>query len=52
MTTYELLLGHCRVVRWTGVRGLDACVRYADAHRDVTVLAWRTPRVQLRVGWW
>jgi hypothetical protein len=49
--TYELLLGDRTVVSWQGRDGVDAAVRYADAHPGVTVLAWREPRVQLRAGY-
>jgi hypothetical protein len=48
---FELLLGSGQVVRWAGRDGVDACSRYADAHRDATVLAWREPRAQIRIGW-
>jgi hypothetical protein len=48
--TYELKLGSGAVVRWPGTSGENAAERYADAHRDATVIAWRTPRVQLLVG--
>ncbi len=47
---YELKLGDGRVVSWEGATGEAAAVRYADAHRDVTVVAWRAPRVQIVVG--
>ncbi len=48
---YELLLADNRVVTWQGSDGVDAAVRYVDAHQDATVVAWREPRVQLRVGY-
>ena len=51
MNTYELKLTDGRVVRWKGKDGLDACIRYADAHPGCfAVIAWREPRVKLNVG--
>lgn len=51
MTRYELLLADNSVVTWTGRDGVDAATRYVDAHREAgAVVAWREPRVQLRVG--
>jgi len=38
-----------KVWRMSGRDGLHACERVADLHQ-VTVTAWRTPRVQLNVG--
>jgi hypothetical protein len=49
MQVYELKLADGKVVTWTGTDGVDAAVRCADA-KQVTVIAWRTPRVQLNVG--
>ena len=43
-STYELLLADGRRVTWDGADGIDACRRYADAHRGAVVLAWRRPR--------
>jgi hypothetical protein len=51
MTAYELKLADGSVVTWTGRDGTDAAVRYVDAHREASVIAWREPRVQLRVGY-
>jgi hypothetical protein len=47
---YELKLSNGKVVTWPGYGGIDACGRYADAHRDVSVIAWRIPPVYLTVG--
>jgi hypothetical protein len=49
MQSYELKLADGKVVTWQGKDGQDAAVRASDA-LQVTVVAWRTPRVQLRVG--
>ena len=52
MTAYELKLADGSVVTWAGKDGVDAAVRYVDAHREAAaVIAWREPRVQLRVGY-
>ena len=51
MTRYELKLADGSVVTWAGKDGVDAAVRYVDAHLEATVMAWREPRVQLRVGY-
>lgn len=48
--TYELKLASGEVARWEGTSGVNAAERYADAHRDAVVIAWREPRVQLNVG--
>jgi len=47
-TRYELKLSDGQVVTWTGADGEDASRRYVDAHREATVIAWRTPRVDVR----
>lgn len=47
---YELKLSDNRVITWQGSDGIDAATRCADA-LQVTVVAWRTPRVQLNVGY-
>lgn len=47
--TYEL--ADNTVVTWNGRDGIDAATRYVDVHREATVIAWREPRVQLRVGY-
>ena len=48
---FELMLASNKVVRWQGADGEDAARRYADAHRDATVIAWREDRTpQIRVG--
>ena len=41
---YELLLADNSVVTWQGSAGENAAERYADAHRDATVIAWRHAR--------
>ena len=46
---YELKLANGKVVTWVGQDGPDAAFRYADCHHDTTVVAWRTPRYQVRV---
>lgn len=51
MAVYELKLADGRVVTWQGRDGVDAAIRYAGAHRGVSVVAWREPRVQFRVGY-
>lgn len=51
MATYELKLADGSVVTWNGKDGTDAAARYADAHRETAVIAWREPRVQLRIGY-
>jgi hypothetical protein len=38
---YELKLSNGKVVTWDGTDGLNACIRYADCFKDVTVIAWR-----------
>jgi hypothetical protein len=42
---FDLLTDKKRVVQWTGRDGEDAARRYVDGHRDVTIVAWRLPRV-------
>ena len=49
MTKYELLTADNRVIEWPGKDGEDAARRCADCKR-VTIVAWRKPRMQLRVG--
>lgn len=51
MTVYELKLADGRVVTWQGKDGVNAAVRYVDAHWDAVVVAWREPRVKLLVGY-
>ena len=51
MTAYELKLADGSVVTWNGSDGIDAATRYVDVHREATVIAWREPRVQLRIGY-
>lgn len=41
---FELKLASGKVVEWQGKDGADAAQRYADAHRGVTVTAWRDVR--------
>lgn len=48
MTKYELLTADNRVIEWPGENGEDAARRCADCKR-VTIVAWREPRVQLRI---
>jgi len=48
---FELKLADGSIVTWTGSDGANAATRYVDCHRDATVVAWREPRVQLRVGY-
>jgi hypothetical protein len=43
-TDYELKLGSGKVVTWAGSSGENAALRYADAHRGETVVAWRDIR--------
>ena len=50
MQTYQLLTADNVVIDWQGKDGVDASKRCADA-RQVTIIAWREPRVQLRVGY-
>lgn len=38
---FELMLGNGKVVTWQGTSGEDAAARYVDAHRDMSVIAWR-----------
>lgn len=48
---YELKLADGRKVRWDGPSGPEAARRYVDAHREATVVAWRTwPRQGIFVG--
>lgn len=48
---FELKLATGKRAHWTGSDGMDAARRYVDAHRDVTVVAWRYDRrPQVRVG--
>lgn len=49
MDSYELKLADGTVETWQGSSGEDAARRCADA-LGVTVIAWREPRVQIRVG--
>lgn len=52
MSSYELRLADGTVATWQGGDGVDAAVRYADAHPDTAaVIAWREPRVQFRIGY-
>ena len=51
MATYELKIAVGSLFTWSGKDGTDAAVRYADAHRETAVIAWREPRVQLRIGY-
>ncbi len=53
MAAYELLLASGRVAAWPGRDGVDAAVRYVDAHPECgAVIAWREPRAaQIRVGY-
>jgi hypothetical protein len=46
---FELKLADGRIVEMTGEDGPHAARRYADLHQ-VTVIAWRAPRVGLHVG--
>ena len=48
--TFELKLASGKVVTWEGESGEDAAFRYADCHRDVTVVAWRHVRHGLFIG--
>lgn len=47
---FELKLQGGKVVTWEGRDGEDASVRYAYAHRDQTVVAWRHVRFGLFLG--
>lgn len=38
---FELRLSDGRVVTWQGIDGHHAATRYADAHPDVVIVAWR-----------
>lgn len=38
---YELKLSNGKVVSWVGETGEDAAKRYADAHRESKLVAWR-----------
>jgi hypothetical protein len=49
-TRYELKLADGRVVTWLGRGWEDAASRYVDCHRTAVVVAWREPRIQIRVG--
>lgn len=35
---------------WDGKDGLNACARYADAHRGETVIAWRAIQTGVFTG--
>lgn len=50
MATFELKLATGKVVTWEGRDGEEAALRYADAHRDSTVVAWRHIRHGLFFG--
>ena len=41
---FELKLPDNEVVTWEGSDGEDAARRYVDAHREATIIAWRTRR--------
>ncbi len=52
---FDLKLGDGRVVQWEGADGIDASIRYADAHpasdgEKLTVLAWRRKHDCLGIG--
>lgn len=47
---FELKLSTGKVVTWEGVSGEDAALRYADFHREATVVAWRHIQHGLFVG--
>ena len=49
---YDLLLTGKRRVTWGGVNGINAAHRYADAHPDTGVIAWREhQQTNLIVQW-
>lgn len=50
LMTFGLKLASGKVVTWAGASGEDADLRYVDAHRDQTVVAWRHARHGLYVG--
>lgn len=47
---FELKLAGGGKVRWEGADGEDAARRYADMFPGETVIAWRYPKTDLRVG--
>jgi hypothetical protein len=47
---YELKLASGAVVTWNGASETDAAKRYADCHRDATVIATRPIRHGLFIG--
>ena len=51
MAQYELRLAEGKTVEWEGKDGVDAALRYVDAHRDAKVIAYRrADRHGLSVG--
>jgi hypothetical protein len=47
--TFELLTSERKVVTWEGATWEEAARRAADC-LNVTIIAWRTPRVELVIG--
>lgn len=50
MPEFELKLANGKVVVWEGRDGEDAARRYVDCHRDQSVVATRSPRFGLVIG--
>lgn len=47
---FELKLASGRVVKWLGKNGEDAAYRYVDGFPGTTVIAWRYPKFEFKVG--
>lgn len=48
--TFELKLSSGKTVTWTGEDGEHAARRYVALHPSETVVAWRHPRYELKIG--
>jgi len=48
--TFELLLSDGKTVTWDGHDGENTARRYANAHPEATVIAWREVRHGVSVG--
>ena len=48
--TFELKLASSRTVKWEGASGEHAAKRYVAMFPNETVIAWRHPKFELRIG--
>ncbi len=48
--TFELKLSDGKTVQWQGTSGEDTARRYVATYPDKTVIAWRYPRYEFKIG--